>query len=120
MPFVADGPGSGRVWDGRHPGAAGDRVAENDQDVLPCLAAVEMQPRIAYWCLVVASERSRPGWSSIDGGNEELPLFREIRRSSRASRTRQFRDLRPQLRDHAVPLGNCLIPRGQQAQPLRP
>jgi hypothetical protein len=34
MPLVADGSGSGRVWDGRHPGAAGDRVAESGQDVL--------------------------------------------------------------------------------------
>jgi hypothetical protein len=29
--------------------------------------------------------RLRPGWASIDGGNEELPLFRDTSRSSRSS-----------------------------------
>jgi hypothetical protein len=30
----------------------------------------------------------RPGWPSIDGGNEEFPLFREISRSSRSTLAR--------------------------------
>ena len=29
--------------------------------------------------------RLRPGWASIDGGNEEFPLFRDTSRSSRST-----------------------------------
>jgi hypothetical protein len=29
--------------------------------------------------------RVRPGWASIDGGNEEFPLFRDTSRSSRST-----------------------------------
>jgi hypothetical protein len=35
------------------------------------------------------ARRLRPGWPSIDGGNEEFPLFEVTSRSSRSSRSRR-------------------------------
>jgi hypothetical protein len=40
-------------------------------------------PRFAF-----AGGGARPGWSSIDGGNEEFPEFRDAARSSRSTRAR--------------------------------
>lgn len=76
-------------------GAAPAQLAREDLDALIRLAAPgQERPRrtrlltrimLAIGGRCLAFGRLRPGWASIDGGNEEFPLFRDTGRSSRSA-----------------------------------
>jgi hypothetical protein len=54
--------------------------------------------------------RFRPGWASIDGGNEEFPLFRDTSRSSRSTFAC----------NSAIAAACCAITSSRAAQPTHP
>jgi hypothetical protein len=54
--------------------------------------------------------RLRPGWASIDGGNEEFPLFRDTSRSSRCTFAC----------NSAIAAACCAITSSRAAHPVHP